>query len=357
MAHHLPFLAVSESYFTQSGVVLFFVLSGIVLLRPYLRRQRKFETIDYFIRRLKRIYPPYFAALVFGYLVMVVIKTTPETFYSHVWRWMDLKPWVFLKQLVILNFNHTTYYNLAWWSLQVELIFYILVPFVVPVFLVRAGLNYFRIALVILVTIAGSFMLQQYLDHNYPYVYSNEHVFLNAFRFIDYPVSFLLGVYMAKYDFKKSAAVVFGVIGMIGLMTSTYYVVHHDYTPFINISYSFIYTSVILFAFNCPGLQRILDRPIMIWLGERSYSLFLIHFSVFYLTDYICSNFGGERSMVYGVLSRVIGIPLAFLAAMLLFHFVERKQARGLVTDKIFWPWQLGKLRKGALEENARKQA
>src|SRR5437016_3218883 len=56
---HVPFLVDFFSFFTQSGVDLFFVLSGVVLLRPYLRKQRPFDTADYFYRRAKRIYPPY----------------------------------------------------------------------------------------------------------------------------------------------------------------------------------------------------------------------------------------------------------------------------------------------------------
>ena len=83
----------------------------------------------------------------------------------------------------------------------------------------------------------------------------------------------------------------------------------------------------------------------MIWLGERSYSLFLIHFSVFYLVDNLSAHLSTHRGMAYGLLSRGIGVPLAFLAAMTLFYFVERRQARGLVTANMFWPWQVKSLK------------
>jgi hypothetical protein len=48
---------------------------------------------------------------------------------------------------------------------------------------------------------------------------------------------------------------------------------------------------------------------------------------------------------MYGLLTRAIGVPLALFFAMLLFYFVERRQARGLMTDKAFWPWQVKKLK------------
>ncbi len=79
----------------------------------------------------------------------------------------------------------------------------------------------------------------------------------------------------------------------------------------------------------------------MIWFGERSYSIFLVHFSVFYLVDNFVSHFTPERNAMYGILTRAIGVPLALFCAMLLFHFVERRQAKGLMTDTKFWPWQV----------------
>jgi len=42
--------------------------------------------------------------------------------------------------------------------------------------------------------------------------------------------------------------------------------------------------------------------------------------------------------MTYFVLSRAFGLPLALFSAMLLFHFVERRFARNLLTANEFWP-------------------
>jgi peptidoglycan/LPS O-acetylase OafA/YrhL len=78
---HLHALGFLLQTVTGSGVNLFFVLSGVVLLRPYLRGQRKFKTLDYFWRRLKRIYPPYFFALAFGAWV-IWFNTYYPTWYN-----------------------------------------------------------------------------------------------------------------------------------------------------------------------------------------------------------------------------------------------------------------------------------
>ncbi len=324
-------------FFTQSGVALFFVLSGVVLLRPYMRNQREFKALEYFYRRIKRIYPPYFVALIFGYLVIVLIKSGPHTYYSDIWKWSDTSLIAFLKQSIIVNFN-SQYYNLAWWSLQIEVVFYILVPAFVFVFSFNKNYNIARISLVLLTTMIVSYSLQLFLSNNYPQFYSNNSVSLNVYRFIDYPICFILGIYLAKFDFDNYVGSAFSILGLILIFGSKTYV------PLINSGYGFLYAGIIIFAFKSVKIRSFLDTPIMIWLGERSYSLFLIHFSVFYLVDYCCSLFIPDRNIYYGFFTRSIGIVLAFFCAILLFNFIERKQARGLITDKIFWPWNIKKL-------------
>lgn len=342
--HGFPFIANLVKYSTQSGVMLFFVLSGVVLLRPYLRGDRKFETLDYFWRRAKRIYPPFFVALLFGWLVVVYIQYGPHTYYkdTNLFKWgYDISIWELLREAPIVNYRGG-YYNLAWWSLQVEVMFYILVPLFLVFFSFRKQLSYPHFFAVVVLTLVCSYVIQQVSTAYIPEIYTvnKDHPWyrLNMFRFLDTPISFIMGVYLAKYDFKKIIGYVLFFGGAIIVIAA------RTYEPFINSGYGVLYGGLIILIFNSKRLQRLLDNPFMVWLGERSYSLFLIHFSVFYFVNYTCSLILPERNMWYGICTRAIGIPLAFFLAMLLFHFVERRQARGLVTGHIFWPWQLKKL-------------
>ncbi len=332
-----PYLGNLLIYFTQSGVVLFFVLSGVVLLRPYVRGERKFKTVNYFIRRARRIFPPFLAALVFGYLVILLIKYGPTTFYSPIWNWVDISFPELLRQALIIN-HSGIYFNLAWWSLQIEAIFYILVPAFVFLFSISKQLNYIRVFAVLAGTLIGSYLLQGFADQYFQHLYSKQYATLNMYRFIDYPLSFVLGVYLARFDFDLWFGRVLCIAGIGFILFSG------TYGPLINSGYSMLYAGIMIFAFKEQWLQRILDKPIMIWIGERSYSLFLIHFSVFYLVDYICSMIFADRNIYYGIATRSFGVLLAFIMALLLFHFVERRQAKGLITDKAFWPWQIKKL-------------
>ena len=341
---HIPFLGNFFLNITQSGVDLFFVLSGVVLLRPYLRGQRDFKVMDYFWRRLKRIYPPYFFALLFAAGVIWFNNTYP-TWYNLKGMRVEFTWLETLKEAAIINFDGK-YYNLAWWSLQIEILFYMVVPLIIFIAPSPQRLNDLRLTVTIAATLAAAMLLQLFFTDHVSFLYSVTYYVLTIGKFVEYPVCFLLGVFLATKDFNLKHAWMFIGSGMALVIFGIPMIkVSLLYFSVIHSGFGLIYAGVITMAFNMQSLRNYLDTPIMIWLGERSYSLFLIHFSVFYLTDNVVSHFTGERNVWYGVLTRGIGVPAALLAAMTLFYFVEKRQARGLLTGNIFWPWQLRKLK------------
>lgn len=330
---HLSLPAYYLRYFTQSGVELFFVLSGIVLLRPYLRGDRKFKPLNYFARRFKRIYPPYFVALLFAGFVAWYIHAWPTWYtdkpYHMVFLWRE----VFRESLIISIYS--AYYNLSWWSLGIEVLFYLVVPLIIFILPSRYKPGNMKVVLTIIVTLAVCTVLQLLLTEYYPRIYSYNILTVDIVQSICYPVCFLMGIFLAARDFADREARLFIVSGVVLVLASRLY------APIVNPGFGLFYAGMIIMVFNGEKMKRFLSKPIMIWLGERSYSLFLVHFSVFYFIDSVLSHFVPGRNVTYGVLSRGIGLPAAFFLAMLLFHFVERRFAHGLVTANMFWPWQV----------------
>jgi peptidoglycan/LPS O-acetylase OafA/YrhL len=340
---------------TGSGVDLFFVLSGVVLLRPYLRGQRKLEVLDYFKRRIIRIYPPYFFALVFGAFVVWFNNVYP-TWYNELGMRMGFSWQETFKEAGIISTNEG-YYNLAWWSLQIEVLFYALAPLIIFVFPKPGRLSNRVLVITIMLSVIATIALQQLFTMFFPHLYTTKtvgYVFGNVpmavirqtvWRFVDYPACFLLGVLLAAKDFSRRAGwILMGVGAAIVAISPVYWFI-------IQAGYGLFYAGIIILAFNSATLKSVLSKPIMMWLGERSYSLFLIHLSVFYLVNNLVSRITPGRNFTYGMLTRGIGIPLAIFAAMLLFNFVERRQAKGLITAKYFWPWQANRLKRDMLAE------
>ena len=127
---HLHFLVHYFYAFMQSGVELFFTLSGIVLLRPYLQNNKQLKVFDYYKRRFTRIYPPFFIAAIFACVVSLILTKYPSWYTDGLpifeWKNVPLQFYLFT--------DMWNYFNPAWWSLKLEILFYILCPIVIIAF-------------------------------------------------------------------------------------------------------------------------------------------------------------------------------------------------------------------------------
>lgn len=318
----LPRLGQAVPYVSTSGVDLFFVLSGVVLLRPYLRRQRPFVIRTYLWRRVQRLWPPYAAALLFAGVVILATHLHPTWYSRSVLPKISVLGWV--RQVGIVNLGWTTY-NGAWWSLSLEVIFYLLAPLAVVGLLLFGRRRYLSFAAVPAAVVLSliDVNLNWHSVGDVPYLFGT------------YLPCFALGCLLARVDLNRRAGMALVAFGCL------YSILGFEF-PSLNghIGLAALYGGLITLALSRRRLSDLLARPRCVWLGERSYSLFLVHFSVFYLTDYLASLVLQHRSNIYVVVSRGLGLPLALLGAMVLFSMVERRFARGLVTANSFWPWQ-----------------
>ncbi len=107
----------------NSGVALFFVLSGFLLSMPFWREVHgsgpPVDVRNYFVRRLARILPAYYLCL-FGLLAILLARGDAPSInnvLAHI---------VFLYNL---NDSHILSLNAPFWTLAVEMQFYLLLPF------------------------------------------------------------------------------------------------------------------------------------------------------------------------------------------------------------------------------------
>lgn len=322
------YLAAEINRVPQSGVELFYVLSGIVLLRPYVRGGRAFNLGMYFRRRAERLLPPYWTCLLLAVPLLLVAGWMP-TWYSRqlvpAFQFSDL-----VLQAGIVSFTSTAYSG-AWWSLQVEVLFYLLVPLLVyamrrprvgwlPIVAAAAG--------ALTLSLAG---FRYFAHHPAPGPLLRTLMF-----FAVYSPCFLMGTILAKFDLGPRGGLALLGTGLVAVLLMPL-----GWGGPYPAAYSLVYGGVLTLALQpASKLERTLSHPLLVWLGERTYSLFLIHCTVFYATNYVVSLFCADRTLAYGLATRLIGIPLSFLAAMTVFHFVERPFARGLVTSEYFWPFR-----------------
>lgn len=116
------------------GVPLFFMISGFILSLPFIReklkQQQPVSLKQYYLRRLTRLEPPYLAALLIGFVSILIVK--------H-YRFSDMAPHLGASAVYMHNVMYKSASPVLGvaWSLEVEIQFYILAPFLCFIFLVK----------------------------------------------------------------------------------------------------------------------------------------------------------------------------------------------------------------------------
>jgi peptidoglycan/LPS O-acetylase OafA/YrhL len=116
----LPKITAFAVHFAFAGIYLFFVISGFCIHLHWAKERAagvaepQINFLSFWKRRVRRLYPPYFAALVL-YLCYIAYKTPVVFNGSYVWD-------VVLHAFMLHNLDiHTTYsINAAFWTLAIE---------------------------------------------------------------------------------------------------------------------------------------------------------------------------------------------------------------------------------------------
>ncbi len=132
--------------------MLFFVISGFILALPFanhhIRNGKKIRLKDFYLRRLTRLEPPYILALIGLFCAYMLIGkyTFSELFPSLLASLLYVHQFVFGQAPIIATVA---------WSLEIEVQFYLLAPFIAYVFAIRNAWVRRMVILLIIVTFAA----------------------------------------------------------------------------------------------------------------------------------------------------------------------------------------------------------
>jgi peptidoglycan/LPS O-acetylase OafA/YrhL len=125
------FSVFSEHISAHFAIRSFFVISGLLIYRSYLRSS---STASYFEKRARRIYPAYFTVVALAAIALCSLSTLPlsQYFGAGFWKYLGAN-------LLFLNFlapslpgvftsNSMSPVNGALWTLKIEVAFYLFVP-------------------------------------------------------------------------------------------------------------------------------------------------------------------------------------------------------------------------------------
>lgn len=285
---HLPTFASVLSYTPlrvfwvgPEAVLVFFALSGFVLSRPYLRGVRSLKPRIFYSRRFIRLYLPLFGSAALALVLLLI----PRHIYPGQSTWLieSAAPVNALNTAVTLGLvaGNRSNLNGVYWSLQWEVVFSLMLPLLLYLY-TKVPL---RPIMLLLLSIAVSTVAPGLL------IGSSESVH-GAFFYL--PI-FAMGIALAAMEdsirvhvgrWGPFRSAVFLLVG-VSCLTATWPMKWLIATGHIGSGQATAYLTRILMligvgilmtsALGSESVAGALSRRPVQWLGQRSYSLYLIH--------------------------------------------------------------------------------
>lgn len=312
------------AYCGHFGVNLFFVISGFILALPFAKRA--FNGLPapnlkgYYLRRVTRIEPPYVICLLVLFFVM----------------WLDKKDFVPLIPNLIASvfyvhgfaFGRESLINGVAWSLEVEIQFYIFVPFLVRLFRISDARKR-RLWLLGLILAFGVF------SQEFIYPFGSARLRLTLFNFLHYFLAgFLLAdFYLSKPDLlrQKSYRWDFVALACAAFIVFTLLWFGHTY---------FLLPLVVagMYAGCCLGkiANRLITWRWIVITGGMCYTIYLYHVPI------IARLFWELKSLSVATLSATtdflrfcaVFVPIVFALCAMLFVLAEKPFMRWSLTKR-----------------------
>ncbi len=339
MFYHLGFSWIPGGFL---GVDLFFVISGYVITRLLLDSIEQSGGLDlrgFYIARARRLLPA---------LLFTVVTTTiaigiwaPDT----IKRFITDMPfaltgtmnwWLVAKEQDYFEsigrpplLQHT-------WSLAVEAQFYLVWPLILYFILKRLGKNRIPFAALLIAAASGITLLIVSLsldassssDVSHIYFGTDTHsigLFLGAALAVSWiPQNFTTQVSKKAQDFIDGV----GVFGFIGIL-ATFLLIDESKPTLYKIAFPLaaIFGAAIIMSVVHPASRfaPILENPVLIWIGQRSYAIYLWHWIIFQVTRPTV-DLAGQTWALYS-----LRILIVFALADISLRYVEMPIRRGAI--------------------------
>lgn len=294
--YHLGFFWIPGGFL---GVDLFFVISGYVITRLLLDSIARSGGLDlrgFYKARARRLLPPMiFMILVTGLYISIwaqdsikrFLIDTPFALSGSINWWLVAREQDYFEAIGRPPLLQHT------WSLAVEAQFYLIWPLILQLILKRFGKKVIPLAALTIALVSGvilfyvSLQLDASSDISHIYFGTDTHsigLFLGAALAVSWiPQNFSEAVSKRAQNFID----LIGVFGLVGILASFLLIDESNPTlykiafPLAAIFGTAIVTSIVHPASRfAPTLQN----RVLLWIGERSYAIYLWHWVVFQIT-------------------------------------------------------------------------
>lgn len=322
------------SFFRSAWLLvdLFFVLSGMVMSLSYVESEfGRFSLREFMVRRLARVYPLHIVMLIanllfrflrIGLVTAGVVVAAPMAFEVN-------NAYSFLLNVLLLHsmgFIDYLSWNAPSWSISVEFYTYLVFGLVVLIAQRLRSLLWLYVLAGFLVV--GSLFVIVFVLDKTSLGLQTDFGILRCF------VSFFIGVLTVRIVRGlpgRPSPVVQGALQLIAMIASIALVSLAENNPEVTflapLAFALFLGSLLAFP-DAPLVPRMLVARPLVWLGRRSYSIYMVHALVVLFAEYFVRALGGRRilaldSMAPG-LPATLNLVVALAAVLVVSHFTYR---------------------------------
>jgi peptidoglycan/LPS O-acetylase OafA/YrhL len=299
------------------GLSLFFTLSAFLIAELLLRERQatgQIHTRQFYIRRILRIWPLYFAGLGIGLCIAIFPVIQPGISWT-VWAVFLLGNWAGM-------FIATTSFNPmgVLWSISVEEQFYLFIPWVIK-YCTRRTLAYVCVALILVADVWLFFLGQARIKEDY--------VWYNSFvQFENFAAGILLCLFLHDRIPRPSVPLrLMNLVLAAGCWYTAIAVFHilgyasgGSFSLMAGYALAALGSCLILYAFL--GINRKLLPGWAVYLGRISYGLYVFHMLAYQIAGAILPH-----QEAPGIAARLVknatALGITILLASLSYHFFE----------------------------------
>ena len=304
------------------GVFIFFTLSGFILSLPFANTARSFSYKRYIGRRLTRLEPPFIFWMSLFALVLIVQGVLPIAE-------------ILERLLASLFYSHTLVYgefsaiNPVAWSLEVEVQYYLIAPFIAMLYFYQPDKRFRRSALAVIML---TFLAYQ---HSMGW-----HLFPIKATIMGHLQHFLLGLLLADLYKNETAwlqkkSIIWDILAPIALLTMAY-TWSDDFgkTLLMNSAMALLFIT----AMKGRYFPKLLSLNGLTIIGGMCYTIYLIHLPLLELLYSFIGNFGQSTSWSMQLsISLLIALPVILLSSMIAFKMIEQPFMKNIKFPGMGW--------------------
>lgn len=293
------------------GVDVFFVISGYLITGGILKddSHHSFSYSDFYVRRARRLFPALLSTVLFSYAVAFYAfspfdfeKMSASTVFalsglSNFYFWMSAD--YFDSASILKPLLHT-------WSLSVELQFYLLWPLIL-ISLARFG----RLTVAVgatTVTLLGFILSLYAIKHDSTGAY-----YLTQYRFWEFAAGGLVFLFrrseISNYTVRIHSLIF--VAGLALVISPVFLYSVNTTFPGVNAVMPVVGSMMVILSGDKSRVGHLLALKPINYIGEISYSLYLVHWPLVVFAQYILvKEFSGISGLLLLIASLVLAIPM-----------------------------------------------